>query len=971
MDEAIPVVDEVDLLIVGGAAGAASCALAAAEAGLRVRLVAPRPYLGDDIGAPFRFWPEADEDLSDPLAATIWGDGRPPSPMRVKLACEQALVAAEVPFLLNCHAAGILRDADARIAGAVIADRAGRQAIRARHVVDATATGLLLRQAGHPFTPFPDGELEVAHVTIGGPAVDAPGVEVEALPSFVCAGDDGEIELAAHRYRLRLDLGGGDWEALCRARADAVERCAHNEVYQHAERLDLLSPDRIADDERATAWTGSAGFPLAALAIEPGLHCLGPCAPIARAAAAGLRRPGDLMAVGRRLGAAIAGEPAGTTGDDIRASIADAAAIDDGHIRVDLGGLRPFERGDAHVPATADALPKLGSFDVVVIGGGTGGAPAGIAAGRAGARTLVCENLAVLGGVGTAGQIANYYFGNRVGFTAEVDEGVRAREPRPLAKEGRWTPAAKAAWLHRAACDAGTALAFGTICCGAWVVDGRVRGVVVAGPMGYGLVEAGAVVDATGGADVAAAAGAPCVTLGADHVAVQGTGLAGVSPVKRYHNSDHSFSDDTDVVDATQFLVTSKVKFRDFFDAGQLVDSRERRQIDGEVSLSPVDFLCARTFPDSISLSSSNFDSHGFTIHPLFLIKPPNKDRLWVYVPFRALLPKAIDGVLVTGLGLSAHRDALPVVRMQPDVQNHGYAAGRAAAMAAEAGCGLREIDLRVLQEHLVATGILPAEALEHEDSFPVSDERLRRAVEEGWNEHEGIALVFAHPERALPLLRAAHDAATDSKPRVRYAQMLGLLGDPHGVETLAEEVASRHWDPGWNYKGMGQFGASMSELDGLIVALGWTGDARAWDAIVAQMDQLGGDADFSHFRALVLACERLHPRHPHPGIAERLARYLAHPSVGDHVIATMREAHAALTDDPCENRVRNQALKQIVLARGVYRCGDHEGLGAETLRRFCDDLRGHFARHARAVLAEGAGSPRAPAAAEAEAASS
>ena len=35
-------------------------------------------------------------------------------------------------------------------------------------------------------------------------------------------------------------------------------------------------------------------------------------------------------------------------------------------------------------------------------------------------------------------------------------------------------------------------------------------------------------------------------------------------------------------------------------------------------------------------------------------------------MPLRSLLPKGIKGVVTTGLGASAHRDAMPVVRMQP-----------------------------------------------------------------------------------------------------------------------------------------------------------------------------------------------------------------------------------------------------------------------------------------------------------------
>jgi len=43
--------------------------------------------------------------------------------------------------------------------------------------------------------------------------------------------------------------------------------------------------------------------------------------------------------------------------------------------------------------------------------------------------------------------------------------------------------------------------------------------------------------------------------------------------------------------------------------------------------------------------------------------------------------------------------------------------------------------------------------------------------------------------------------------------------------------------------------------------------------------------------------------------------------------------------------------LKELYLARALYRCGDHEGLGQNTLREYSRDLHGHYARHAKAVL--------------------
>jgi len=57
------------------------------------------------------------------------------------------------------------------------------------------------------------------------------------------------------------------------------------------------------------------------------------------------------------------------------------------------------------------------------------------------------------------------------------------------------------------------------------------------------------------------------------------------------------------------------------------------------------------------------------------------------------------------------------------------------------------------------------------------------------------------------------------------------------------------------------------------------------------------------------------------------------------------------LTNHPEKNRRRLEPLREIVLARALYRCGDWEGLGESILEEYRQDIRGLFARHADFVL--------------------
>ncbi len=880
----------------------------------------------------------------------------PPMPMQVKRTLEQALIAEGVGFLYGCFVTDVLRDEAGQPAGVVMANRSGRQAVRAKYIIDATPRAAVARMAGAAFSAYPAGDREFRRVVIGeSPAAQpGPGVaDCRVLPAPVQlqqGGWGGHNLRQAHEYTLRIPMADGAFASFAAAEQVARDLTWGPELLIASESLFQIPPDTM----RARSKHEGPAIDAESLDLDvfrptdvDRLYVLGGCADVSREAAERLLRPLTFLRVGQRLGRRVAAEASNLPAPDrarVRgASVEDAAP---GDVRETLVGPRPISSGLPTVSSEERGLPVLARYDVVVVGGGTGGAPAGIAAARQGARTLVIEYQHSLGGVGTLGLIGSYYYGYLKGFTDEVDHGVAALGGQEQPARSSWNVEWKMEWYRRELRKAGADIWFGAIGCGAIVEGGTLRGVVVATPDGRGAVLADVVIDATGNSDIAVAAGAAGMTTTDDHVGVQGTGMPPRRPGANYTNTDYTLTDDADTVDFWRTLVSGREKYRDAFDLGVLVDSRERRRIVGDFVVSPLDLANRRTYPDTIGLSRSNFDSHGFTVHALFALEMPDKEEVIANTPYRALLPKGLEGILVTGLGISAHRDAMPILRMQGDIQNQGYAAGCAAAMAAKGGVPPRAIDVKALQRHLIEKGNVPESVLTDHDSYPLPLDTVWAAVESVADDYRGVAVLLAQPAEALPLLRGAYQAAEYDAARLVYAHILAMLDDPTGAETLLRAVAEQPWDQGWSFTGMGQFGGSLSRLDSLIIALARTGSPKALEVILDKARALDATSEFSHHRAIAIAAETL----GRPEAARGLVALLRKPEMSGHACRDIETARqrANLANPDLD---RDRSIRELLLARALYRCGDFEELGEGILHEYAHDLRGHLARHAQAVL--------------------
>ncbi len=163
------------------------------------------------------------------------------------------------------------------------------------------------------------------------------------------------------------------------------------------------------------------------------------------------------------------------------------------------------------------ALPATASVDVLVIGGGPAGSAAAIAAAREGATTLLVEQHGFLGGMGTAALVPAWCpFTDRekciirgIGF--EILEEMKAGMPHISPDHYDWVPidAERLKVIYeRRVLAAGAKILYLTHFVDVAPPDaGNVRSVIIHNKSGVQRIEARVVVDCTGDADVAAAAG--------------------------------------------------------------------------------------------------------------------------------------------------------------------------------------------------------------------------------------------------------------------------------------------------------------------------------------------------------------------------------------------------------------------------------------------------------------------------------
>jgi NADPH-dependent 2,4-dienoyl-CoA reductase/sulfur reductase-like enzyme len=833
-----------EIIVAGSGLLGWAAAMTAARAGRKVLLVSRRPNLGWEITSALADTlspedsPLAGELLERLVALGAARDGRIVAPA-VELVLERMAEEAGIELLLYATPLAPVKVAG-RVAGILVGAKDGQHTLRGDLVVDATDNRLPAREAGLP--------LAVADTVAGRSTIVlnlAGDLDDQAL------GDSG----AATGIALRRSVWPGEILVTYN-----LPTCSPIDAQ-------LAAPDVLDFVHRNVSTTATAMVTTMStepLPLEARVTGAGQCPGLVTVADTEDNSPAARIALGETLGAQATAGWSATDND----TISDAGAL---------------------LPA-----PAREASDVVVAGGGTGGALAAIAAARQGARTTVIEPLGYLGGIGTGGGIHSYYHGVTDDLQDELDARVAELSPRFLGghRVAGFHPDAKKVALMEMATRAGVEILLGVTATGVTTEPVaeepstaktevaergtpsrpvvRLTSVQAAGPDGPCVLEAAAFVDATGDGDVAAMAGAE-FNMGRQgdgllHAFSQSAGHIGETkdgePQLAMLNFDAGYVDPDDVTDMSRARrLGLKRLWKDAWTAHQRwtyiaphLGLRQGRQIIGDYQLTLSDEIAGARSPDVVVYAKAHYDNHFYDYE-----NESDAAAVWVWllgqwrtrtgceVPYRCLLPRGVEGLVIGCRALSLTQDAHYQLRMQRDMQRVGIAAGIAAAMAAKAGTTPRAINVPELQAILTKIGALretdrPQPALsDHTTDELIDDLATGAAPPAVWQ------LAFGHNDAA----DALRETVRSGPPAQRFwsAAALAITGDKAAVPELVAAVRERRDETIDEIK-------TQPKWLPAIVLLGRIGDPAAVPALVEVLAD--GDAPLSAILAAIRALGRI-----------------------------------------------------------------------------------------------------------------
>jgi FAD dependent oxidoreductase len=193
----------------------------------------------------------------------------------------------------------------------------------------------------------------------------------------------------------------------------------------------------------------------------------------------------------------------------------------------------------------------------------------------------------------------------------------------------------------------------------------------------------------------------------ADEVTVNMTRVTNIDPLDPDDLTRAEVESRMQVMQLVQFFRTRVPGFENarLAATGTQVGIRESRRIVGDYTLTRDDVLEARRFDDAVARSAYPIDIHNPSGSGTVTHRLPEGESY--EIPYRCLLPKGVQRLLVAGRCISTTHEALASTRLTPTVMTLGQAAGTAAALAKQTGAQLRYVDIQRLRSLLTSDGVL------------------------------------------------------------------------------------------------------------------------------------------------------------------------------------------------------------------------------------------------------------------------
>ena len=820
-NQTIPLIEEVDLLVVGGGLAGLPIAKAYASSGKKVLLVEKGTFLGYEIGQWQRPWvqwckendvllkewlsfEEKNSEFEDDCILSIPMD-------KFKLKMEDCLIDAGVNILYASIPTGCIKLEDGW--QVTIANKSGRQAIKAGYVIDVSARSIIARLMGKKSCVF--YPVDAAYNVLN----DEKKEVVRRTLEFTGIESEVENSISRKSFRYEVPESLGVWQNMI-----SIYQGAFDEGHMYLDipiAVDKKDPS-LENDTYIEYKVRKVSLEVASWVI----HNL-PSFILAKIGLGSLEvvhaldfDPTTLLKTGESIGRKLLDNEFDTNNCII-------LSCTDNYRNIKSNIVIPSEVGSSIVYSEHTEFNKLHRFttveaelsvyealdqvDVLVVGGGTSGAVSARVAAQEGVRTTLLEMNTALGGTGTVGGVHYHWFSYRNGFTGEIDNRINEYAQKLLHPNQKyywgmndvWSMELKAFVLLEMCMEQGTNVLFNCINFGTLMEGNCVVGVTVATPYGPYVFRAKVIIDATGDGDIAAFAGAECLYGNERDPMTMSCSMAQFKSPGLTKGNFATTLDVGDVFDYTRFILVGRRRgFDGLHDHATYVTPRESRHVRGEIMLTLTDQMLLRRYPDTVSLCFSNHDPKGKSAADIiyFGLLPPH---LQIEVPYRAMIPVVLEQILITGKAISSTHDALAAIRMQGDLQQQGGAVGLAAALCIKYNVSPRKLNVKYLQKKLIKLDIIPERVLDYiekEEEFDFTKiineltgeepfEWMDMSIFEKLESISPIVIVCAAKSEEVVTLLLNNFENSKGNLKLLLARLLLWHGQEIGLDTVISEI--------------------------------------------------------------------------------------------------------------------------------------------------------------------------------------